>query len=106
MTDKKTNDATNYPMQAVKQLADTFGSPEELLELFDGILSRITLSYSGNAQSSHDLVGDYDFINELKHAFKTDLQEANPTQAFHDKELGVDSAAQPKAMDNSKVNDE
>ncbi|EAY27242.1 hypothetical protein [Microscilla marina] len=59
---------------AVQQFAETFGSMDELLELFDHLLARITSAYSGSAQENYHLVGDYDFIYQLKQALKADLQ--------------------------------
>lgn len=58
---------------AIEQFASTFGSLDELLELFDNLLNRINSAYSGASQYSHDLVGDYDFVHQLKQAIKADL---------------------------------
>ncbi|WP_299452954.1 hypothetical protein [uncultured Microscilla sp.] len=67
---------TKNNSSAIQQLAETFGSMDELLELFDNILARITSAYVGSAQENYNLVGDYDFINQLKQALKTDLKNA------------------------------
>lgn len=63
---------------ALQQLAETFGSLEEMQDLFDNILSRMTWAYAGNAQAVDDLVGDYDFIYQIKKALKKDLAKTSP----------------------------
>lgn len=58
---------------AIQQFVETFGSVDELMELFDNLLTRIVFAYSGSAQPNYNLVGDYDFIQQLKQALKADL---------------------------------
>ena len=71
----QTNHTQGMPkVSALAQFAQTFGSLDELIELFDNLLSRITSAYSGSTQSTHDLAGDYDFVHQLKQAIKADLK--------------------------------
>ena len=72
---EKNNNEALIPrnITAVQQLAETFGSLDEVLELFDDMLARMMWAYSGREQPNYFLTGDYDFINQLKRAVKTDL---------------------------------
>lgn len=65
---------TKNNSSAVQQFAETFGSLDELLELFDNLLHRVTLAYTGSPQPKNLLVGDYDFIHQLRQAIKQDLK--------------------------------
>lgn len=65
---------TPHANAAIRQLIDTFGSETEFLEQFDNLLHRLTLAYGGSAQPMHCLVGDYDFIHQLKQAIRLNMQ--------------------------------
>jgi hypothetical protein len=66
---------TSSHNSALLQLARTFGSNDELLELFDDLMHRFVLAYANVApEELHLLVGDYDFLHQLKQAVKQDLQ--------------------------------
>ncbi|EAY28778.1 hypothetical protein [Microscilla marina] len=67
---------------AIQQVIETFGSEAELLELFDNLLHRMTLAYAGNPQPNYFLVGDYDFLHQLRQAIKQDLQNACPAPHY------------------------
>ncbi|WP_299452090.1 hypothetical protein [uncultured Microscilla sp.] len=71
MQNPKTNTTT-----AIQQVIETFGSEAELLEMFDNLLHRMMLAYNGSPQPNYFLVGDYDFLHQLKQAIKQDLQNA------------------------------
>ena len=58
---------------AIAQLALTFGSKAEMLELFDDLINRIIWAYSGTAQELHNLRGDCDFLHQLKKALREDI---------------------------------
>lgn len=73
-TDQEPNDTANQSVSAVQQFAETFDNLDELFDLFDGVLGRVVCAYTGYAQATHDLTGDYDFINQLKQALKADLK--------------------------------
>lgn len=67
---------------AIQQLAETFGSLDEMLELFEDLQERIMWAYTGREQPNHFLTGDYDFIRQLKRAMKTDLKNAQPAPNY------------------------
>lgn len=68
----------NYPNNnnsALHQLAHTFGNNDELLALFDELMHRLVLAYAHVApEKLHLLIGDYDFLYQLKQAVKQDLR--------------------------------
>lgn len=92
----KTDNNNNEPQKnAVQTLAETFGSLDEMNELFDDILGRMMWAYTGCAQSTRDLVGDYDFIYALRKALKADL-----------KNVALNFASEPKypALERPTIN--
>lgn len=78
----KTNKNEERNITAIQQLAETFGNLDEMLEVFDDLLARMMWAYSGREQPNHFLTGDYDFINQLKRAVKTDLANAQPAPNY------------------------
>ncbi|EAY28846.1 hypothetical protein [Microscilla marina] len=85
MTKNNPNNHSNCEASALQQLAETFGSLDEMKDLFDGILSRMMWAYQGSAQANYQLVGDYDFIYQLKQALTQDLKKLalkNPAPTY------------------------
>lgn len=68
MKEQKNNNIT-----AVQQLAETFGSLDELIKQFDDMLYRLTWAYTGSSQEQGFLAQDYEFTEKLKEAIKTDM---------------------------------
>lgn len=71
-TNEHPDNSASQSASAVQQFVETFDSLDELFDLFDGVLGRVVWAYTGRTQATHDLVGDYDFINQLKQALKAD----------------------------------
>lgn len=76
MQNETNTESQKIPYQnktALTQLAQTFGSKTEMLELFDDLINRIIWAYSGTAQELHNLRGDCDFLHQLKKALQEDI---------------------------------
>jgi hypothetical protein len=70
------NNSNNQQPQksAIQAFAETFGSLREMSDLFDEVLVRLMWAYTGQAQTTYNLVGDYDFIHAIRKAIKADLK--------------------------------
>lgn len=75
---KTQQETTCQNKTAIELLALTFGSDAELLELFDDLINRIIQAYAGTSQELSFLVGDCDFLHQLKKAIKNDLLNTKP----------------------------
>jgi hypothetical protein len=73
------NNSNNQKAQksAIQAFAETFGSLREMSDLFDEVLVRLMWAYTGQAQTTYNLVGDYDFIHAIRKAIKADLKGLN-----------------------------
>lgn len=71
----------NSNITAVQQLAETFGSLDEVIKQFDDMLYRLTWAYTGSSQAHCFIAQDYEFTKKLKEAVKTDMLGVQPEYA-------------------------